>query len=94
MKRILITLLLVATLSGGIVAAEMRDSTLRTEAKSISVSENTLHSTLLQRNNRRRWRRRWPGRRWNRRWNNRRSNDDQWNRRRWNNRRGRRHGTH
>ncbi|HJU55752.1 MAG TPA: hypothetical protein VJ715_14305 [Pyrinomonadaceae bacterium] len=92
MKKILTALLLVTSLSGVLVAAEVRDTASRSEANNVTVTTNGLHPTLLQR--RRRWRRRWNRRRWarmhrnnGRRWNNRR-----WNNRRWNNRRRNRRG--
>ncbi|HEY0375983.1 MAG TPA: hypothetical protein VGC87_03415 [Pyrinomonadaceae bacterium] len=85
MKRILTTLLLVASLSGVIVGAEEVNPTLRTEADN-STSHN-LNSALIQRWSRRRWRRR-RNRRWVRvHWNNGRRVG-----RRWENRRGRRRG--
>lgn len=100
MKKILTTLLLVTSLCGVTVGAELRVSTLRPEATTISATGNTMHPALLQRYGRRRLRLRrigryrnrnngnWNNRRWNnRRWNNRRSNN-----RRWDNRRGRRRG--
>ena len=101
MKRILTTLLLVTSLSGVMVAAEVRDFTSRSEANNFTVTGNALHPTLLQRRRRwRRWNRRrnarvhWNrGRRVGRRWNNRRWNNRRWNNnRRGNRRRGNTHG--
>ena len=77
MKRIFTSLLLLISLSGLLVAAEIRDSATRSEVTSISLLGNTVHPSSLQNNNgrRRRWRRRWNrrnrrhARRWNRRWN-------------------------
>jgi hypothetical protein len=93
MKKVLTTLLLATFLSGAVIASDLRGAT-RSNETTASVAGNTVHPSLLQRNNRRRWRRRWVRRRWN----NRNSNDGQWNNRRWNNRRGRRgrggHGDH
>lgn len=95
MKKILTALLLVTSLSGVLVAAEVRDAASRSETNNVSVTTNGLNPTLLQR--RRRWRRRWHrrtrvrwdnGRRVGRRWNNRRWNNRRWNNRRRGNRRG------
>ena len=97
MKKILTALLLVASLAGVLVAAEMRGTT-RSNGTTVNAAGNTLPPALLQRWRRQRRRRmvrsvrrhRNNGRWNNRRWNNRRGNNRRWDNRRWNNRRGRR----
>jgi hypothetical protein len=94
MKKILTALLLVASLSGVLVAAEVRGAT-RSSETTVNVARNTAYPALLQRWRRQRRRRmvRYVRRnRNNGRWNNRRGNNGRWNNRRWNNRRGRRRG--
>ena len=92
MKKILTALLLVASLSGVLVAAEVRGAT-RSNETTVNAARNTVHPALLQRWRRQRRRRtvRFARRhRNNGRWV-RRGNNGRWNsNRRWNNRRGRR----
>lgn len=97
MKKVLTTLLLVASLSGLSFAAEARDSTLRSEVKSISIFGNTVHPSLMQRwrrQRRRRVRRFVRRHRNNGRWDNRGQNNGRWNNRRRRNRRSGGHDVH
>ena len=94
MKKVLTALLLVTSLSGVLVAAEVRGAT-GANGTTISAASSTLNPAMLQRRRRRHQRRRMVRfvrrHRNNGRWNNRRGNG-RWNNRRWNNRRSRRGG--
>ena len=94
MKKILTTLLLTTSLCGVGVAAEVRDSPLSPEARTVSGSGNTLNPSLVQRwrrQRRHRARRNVRRHRNNGRWSSQRRSNGSWNPRR---RRARRGGGH